>query len=290
MTFFGPTGVTDLNGLQNDIYEGVLTIAEEEAVMPALMRPFTDDDGTMPRIFSARPKFEMDIVDEDDDYEAPQKFGKSEIARISPDERMAQARLKWRAMRNDPTLYADAKVAMGMAMARRIDKDAMSIFPSLTGGEGVALGSDSTVFSLDLASAAQLQLTNGDVGGHYAVVTHNYALGSAMKALSPIADPTNVPPSILEAMKSKWYLGSLQNMHFFGTNKLEITNGAVTGAMFAIGDCIAYDERVAPHPLLKENVSDRSTDVFWHADYGIGAMRTAHGIPLRTKAIAPTGT
>lgn len=285
---YGPTGRPQLNSLFNDIYEGVLTIAEEEALMPRLVKIFNDTDSAEDRVFSKRPKFVMDDVNEEDDYQAAQQFGKSEIARITPGEKMAQAYLKWRAMRQDPTILADAKTAMGVAMARKIDQDLMALFPSLTGGEGSVIGGEDVAATWGHITAGQTQLSNGDVGGQYACVLHNYSIHPLSKALDLVSDKASVPEYIQSALGSKWYVGSYQNTHFFGTNKLPVVSGTATGALFAMGDCLAYDERVAPNPLLEDDASDRATEVNWHADYGVGVMRPDHGIPMKFAAVAPT--
>jgi hypothetical protein len=286
---YGPTGIPDLNSLYNDLYEPTLTIAEHEGIMPKLVKGFDDSDTFEDRVASERPQVEMEDVDEADDYQAPQKFGKAEIARLTPGEKMGQFKPKWRLMRQDPTTLADIKKAFGLALARKIDRDMISLFPTLNGGAGATIGGAGVTAGWSYLSAAQVQLYNSAVGDHYAVVLHPFSTHAFSESLGMLSDFTNVPDSVKEALTSKWYIGSIQNMHFFSSPLIPVDGaGDAIGAMFAM-EAMALDTRTAPNLLMENDASDRSTEMNWQVDYAYGLWRADYGIPLKFDASTPTG-
>lgn len=284
----GQTTTAELNSLYEQIYDDAWLTARAEMIMPNLVSVLTDKTDTATRHFSQWGTVTAREVAEADDYASPDKFSKTEIATVTPSEKMAQAILKDRVIRQDPSARAEASQEIGLAMAEKIEADLLSTFDNLSGGAGVAIGGAGTAITWGHLLAAQSQLVASKVPGPFNVVLHPYhfhKLGAAVDLTKSLA---STPDVVKDELARDMYVGSYQRMRFFMSAHISVdASDDAYGAIFAPG-AIAWDVRQAPSPEMERDASARASEMNIVADYGVVARRPGFGIPLLFDASVPT--
>lgn len=286
------TGVTNTaaeNALFAKIYERAFLIARANSVMLPLVSVYRDSMGVEDRVFTQREQATAQSVAEGTDYQSPDRLGKTQVASLTPGEVMAQAKITRRELRNDPTAREDAAQELGAAMATKIDSDLLSVFTSLTGGEGSQLGSAGSAMSWGIVLAAQVQLHANNITGPMACVLHPYAAHDLSTAVNLVTDYAATPDSVKEGLARKHWVGNYGGITFYRSSNITVDGSDdAVGALFT-PEAIAIDFREGPVPLDPEwDQSARECELNIYADYGYGVRRPTYGIDLISDATAPT--
>lgn len=285
----GTTNIAALNALFADIYERAFLVARAETVMDKIVTIYNDSQGTEVRRFSEREQATAQSVSEGTDYQSPDRLGKTAGATLTPGEVMAQTKVSWRALRQDPTLAQDAANELGSAIAQKIDSDLMSVFASFSGGAGVAVGSAGSALAWGHILAAQAQLKANNIPGRYNVVLHPYQAYDLSAAVDLTKNLASTPDAVKNGLAADMFLGSFQNMDFFVSSNVPVEAGDdARGAMFSSAG-LALDMREGPRALDPEHdASARESELNIYADYAYGIRRATYGIDILSDVVAPT--
>lgn len=279
----GPSGVTELNGLFNTIYEDAVFIARSQNVMSSLVTAFNDSTGDEDRKLSAYPQISAQSVGEYDDFSNPTEFDKTLLSTLTPVEYMCQSILTDRRMETDPqNARTDCSVELGNAIADNIESNLLGNFSSLTGGTAGAAG---TTFTWQYLFNGAALLRGQKVPGPYVAVLHEYQWHDLASAVAPGVAVTN-SPQVVNEVASQWYVGSVSGIDIYTT--ANITAGtAVRGAIFN-RQAIALDSRRAPRLEPERDASARAWELNMTVKYAEGTWRPAFGVQLLSDASAPS--
>jgi len=284
----GKTRVADLNDLFADIFEQAMRKARSKGVMTALVTVYRDSIGTEDRVFSERPKAHSVKLDENESFQSPAKLGKTELARLSPGEAMSGATISLRDLRQDPEARTEAAFELGSALATTMEKDLLSVLPSLNGGAGATIGGAGVTLTWGHILAGQVQLHAKNVDGPYDCVLHPYAAYDLSSQVSLERDLGNVPDVVKNGLAAEMWLGRYQQTDFYVANDIEPDGqDDVIGAIFT-ADAIALDIRHAPEMFEPQFDQDaREFSLRMYTDYAYGVRRSTYGIPVKSDATAP---
>ena len=281
------TGVTDLNGLYNTIYERVLFVAREMNLMSNLVDN-RSAVGWMTRDVSIRPEISAVSVSDAQDFASPTTFGKSTQATLTPGEIISQVVLTDRDMETDPdNAVQDAIVELGGSVATKIDVDLVTLFSSFGTDIGDGAGSTATI-SNAAAGLARLRNAKALQYGAPVAVWHPYhwhdlwvELGQPAATFAHLGDVAN------QALRD-YTVGSWLGLSHYTTANIAVdaSDDAVSGIF--VRPAIMMDTRRAARLETERDASLRATELNITAGYAYGIARDTLGVGFTADATAPS--
>jgi hypothetical protein len=280
----GLSGVAELNGYFNSIYEDAVFVARANNIMSSLCTTFNDSQGDEVRKLSAYPQITAQSVGETDDFAYPTKFDKTNLSTLTPAEYMAQGLLTDRRIETDPqNARQDLSIELGNAIADNIETNMLSTFSSLTGG---TISSSGTAITWSNLFAARSLLKGSKVPGPYVAVLSEYQWHSLAKAVAPGQSVTQ-GQVVSDDVARQWYVGSVGDIDIYTTANIA-AGTSVFGAIYNRA-AIGFDSRRAPRLEPERDASKRAWELNISVKYGYGVWRPGFGVAINTAGTAPTG-
>lgn len=283
----GISRVTDLSSYFNNIYEDTVFVAREQTIATRLVKVFSNGRGDQTRTNSTYPEVTASSVAETEDFANPTRFGKSELAVLTPGEVMAQIMLSRRRMETDPdNARGDAATELGAALAKKIDTDILSNAASLTAG---TIGGSGSAATWGQFFAALSLLRGGNVPPPYYAVLHPYQyyqMGTAVSAQAGVSQ-TNAPDFQDTVMKQFW-VSRVGGVDIFLSNNVYTSSTDAYGCMFN-PNAMAFDSRRGITLEPEYDASKRAWELNCHALYAHGIWRPLWGVTILSDASTPTG-
>jgi len=266
------------------IYEQTLFVAREQAVLPGLVRVFSDSQSLTPRVATQYTGGTIQTLSETTDMSA-QTFTPGSISALNPGIVGAQyyltdARLSsdWNQARDD------ASNDLGQIMGVKMDTDLAGTFSSLTGGTvGTAGG---TIAWKDIFKAQTLLRQNAVPGPYVCVLQPGqwYFLGTVV-AFG--ASQSNAPGAQDRLAAGPFFQGSYYGIDFYVD--ANITSGtAAVGALFG-RDALGLDIRRAMRiePQRDASRGGGGWELNLTAVYGYGVWRPTWGAKITATSVVP---
>lgn len=167
----GLSGTAQISGFFNPILERTMFVVREDALMPALVTPYSAI-GWEDRKLSVYPQITAQQVAETDDFAAPTQMDKTLLGTLTPIEIMAQTKISDRRIATDPdSAQADAVEELSNSITTKIETDLVTLFSSFSLSKGAGAGS---AFTLTSVANALSVLRATKVKGPFNVVLHPY--------------------------------------------------------------------------------------------------------------------
>lgn len=278
---------SDISAFINTIFEASILVARDNNVMTGLVRTFNDRTGVAVRKNSQYGGLSVGSISETDDLTG-QAFTPANIATLTPAEAGGQYFLTDLRVESDPfAVRNDASQDMGLAMATKMETDLIGEFANLTGGTVGTAGSVIT-WSYFLAMEAQLKAKKAPYP--YFTVMHPYQWFQLAKAASVAsAVATNAAPSLLEEVKSAFFVRQVGGVSIFVSSNFTIDSSDDTKIGMWSRDAIALDIRRQPRIEPERDASRRGTELNLSTVYAKGVWRPTFGIQGVFDCTAPTG-
>lgn len=272
----------------SQVYADAFTVFRANNVMGNLVTTFNDRTGDEARASSTYNQITAGTVAETSDLTSELEFTKTNVATLSVKELGYISFLTDRRLETDQqNAQADLAVELGNAAADKVESDLLGTFSSLTGGT-VGTGGTADPMTWGKLQAARTVLKSNKVAGPFIAVIHENAWHQLAKAASVASSSrTNAPDSLLEAVKSNWYVGTYGDISIFTTANIA-AGTAVTQAVFS-PQAIAIDWRRGVRLETQRDASRRGTEFVISAKYASGVWRPSAGCQLKSDASAPTG-
>ena len=282
----GNSRVADLNSYFNNIYEDAVFAVHEQTIATRLVKRFTDGRGDQTRSLSTYPTITPVSVEETEDFSAPTRFNKTNLATLTPGEVMSQVLLTDRRLETDPqNARQDASIELANGFADKVDQDIFGNFSSLTGGTVGSLGG---TMLWGYLYAAISRLRAGKVPRPYYAVLHPYAWHDLATTAAVAATVTNAPNFQDEIMRN-FYVANVAGLDgIFVSANVETSGG--TGAYSAVfnPNSIAFDLRRAMRLEPERDASARAWELNMSMLYATGAWRPLWGVQILHDITAPT--
>lgn len=282
------TTVSDLNGLFNTIYERAIFVAREMNLMANLVDN-RSASGWMNRVVPARPALSAVSVGETQDYSAPETFGKSVKATITPGEVIAQVVLTDRDMETDPdSAQADATRELGAAVATKIDTDLVGVFSSFTTDKGDGANATAT-FAKWAAGVAVVRYNKAEQFGPISSVLHPYHWHDLWLELGkPAATYANLGDVTVQALRDYYMATLLGNVRIYTSSNIAVdANADAVSGIFGM-QAIMLDTRRPMRMETERDASARAWEINVTAGYGYGVVRGEFGVKFTADAAEPT--
>lgn len=280
----GLSGTAQISGFFNPILERTLFAVREDALMPALVTPYSSV-GWEDRKLSIYPQVAAQTVGETDDFANPTVFDKSSLATFTPIEIMAQTTLTDRRIETDPdAAQNDATEELSGAITTKIETDLVTLFSSFSLSKGAGAGNTFTLTSVANALAV-LRATK--VKGPFNVVLHPYHW---LDVWVEIGKPTTsvVASNAANAAMSDYFVANLVNARWYQHALIPVDGSDdAPSAVFNQG-ALALDTRRAPRIEPERDASKRAWEVNISAGYAAAVRRNAFGVKLIADATAPS--
>jgi hypothetical protein len=278
------TTISDLNNLFNSIYEDAIHVAREMNLMTNLVDVKTAE-GWMSRQIVRRPPLVAETVNDGQDYNNPQTFGRIPDASLTPGEVIVQVVLTDRVIETDPDgAKEDAAFEMGNAIATKIDTDLVSTFSgfSVDKGPGAANDADMTSFA-----AAITKLRANKTPAPIYVVLHPYQWHKIWLELGkPAANNAFLGDVANQAMREFFVSGPLMGATWFVNANIAVNAGAAVAGVFH-PKAIMLDSRRPPRLEPERNASLRAWELNMSAGYAFGVVRNEFGVKYTSKCTEP---
>jgi len=284
------TGVTNVSALNGNwvsqVYEDALFVARARNVMAGLVTSFTDRGGDESRANLEYPQATAQEVGENDDYSNPAQLTKTQLANLTPVEKIAQAIVTDRRISSDPQRARDdASKELGEALADNVESNLLGVFDDFTGG---TIGAAGTVMTWGHFFAARTKLAGSKVPGPYACVLHEYQWHNLAKAASVAGSQTNAAAGLLDEVNRRFYVGTVGDVDIFTSANIGIdASDDAFGGMFNRA-ALAIDWRRMPRLEPERDASKRAWELNFTAHYAHGVWRPTFGVALKFDATAPT--
>jgi len=280
----GYSRVTDLNSYFNNIYEDAVFALHEGTLATRLVRTFTDGKGDQVRYLSSYPTVTPVTVEETEDFAKPTQWDKTNLASLTPAEKMSQVIITDRRMDTDPqNARQDASVEMGAGMASLVDQDILGNFNALTGGTVGAAGS--TMIWGYLFAAISI-LRKGKVPRPWYAILHPYHWHDLASAVAVAQTVTNAPTFQDEVMR-RWYVGSVAGLDIFISGNCEESSTNAYSAVFN-PQAIAFDLRRDVRLEPERDASARAWELNLTMMYAHGVWRPTWGVQIIADVTTPT--
>jgi hypothetical protein len=271
----------------SQVYADAFTVFRANNVMGNLVTTFNDRTGDEARASSTYNQITAGTVAETDDITSELEFNKTNVATLTVKELGYISFLTDRRIETDQqNAQADLSLELGNAAADKVESDLLANFSSFTGGT-IGTGGTGDPMTWGKLFAARTALKSTKVAGPYIAVLHENAWHQLAKAAS-VATSTrsNAPDSLLEAVKSQWYVGTYGDISIFTTANIA-AGTAVTQAVFT-PQAAAIDWRRGVRLETQRDASRRGTEFVISAKYATGVWRPKAGCKLISDASLPT--
>lgn len=230
---------TSMSGLVNPIWEAAMLTLSETAIMPALVRNFTDSNSSTPRNWAQYTGGTIQTVTEATDM-AAQTFTPAAAGTLTPAQFGLAYFLTDQRINSDPFgAQADAGQDLGRVVGVKVDTDLVGNFANFTGG---TVGTAGSVLTWTNIQRAQAYLKSAFAPGPWSCVLHPvqwYYLTSATSGVPTLLQSQ----ALMEQFGRNYYQASWSGIDFFVD--ANITAGtAASGGMFS-RDALAFDQRRA---------------------------------------------
>lgn len=278
------TTKTDLAGLFNTIYEDAVFVARDNVLMPMLVQNFADGVGYADRVVPLWAQAEAKNVADGVDFVTGKKLSKSEKARFTPGEVMAQFLLTDQMMLTNPESAPNAAATeLGNAVAEKIDKDLLGLFSTFSNGKGTA---GSALKIAHVAAALAVVRTNKGRGRASTVVTayqwHDIwvELGQPAATQALLGDVAN------QALRD-YAVGRFVGVDWYTSDNITVDSNNAYGAVF-VPEAIALDvrEQITLRPQRDESL--RADELNMHTGYAYGKLWGERGAYLLSDSSEPT--
>lgn len=272
----GDTRVTDLNSYFNNLYEDAVFALHEGTLGTRLVRTFTDGRGDQVRYLSEYPTVTPATVAETEDFATPTRITKTNIATLTPAEKMSQVIVTDRRLETDPqNARQDASLEMGLGMAEQVDDDILGNFDSLTGG---TVGASGSTMTWGYFFAAMSIMRKNKIPRPWYAVLHPYSYHYMAEAAAIGATVTNSPAFQDEVMR-RWYVGTIAGVDVFISGNCEETGTDAYSAIFN-PNAIAFDLRRDVRLEPERDASKRAWELNMTMLYAHGVWRPTWGVQI----------
>jgi len=266
---------SDISSIVNTIYEDVVFVARDNMIMPGLVTVFTDKSGGAVRDLERYGTAAINTVGEDDDL-VSQQFKPSSIATLTPAEVGAQFALTDYRVESDPFgVVNDARMELGMALARNVDENLLGNFNALTAG---TIGASGSVLTWNYVFAMQSLLRQANAPLPYVFVCTPYQ-AYRLGVQASVGNTVTNSPSMQDALSSgqkRVYAGNFYGIDIFTTAYCEASSTDAYAGMFS-RQAIALDWRRAPRIGVQRDESRRLVELNLSAVYAHGVWRSEWG-------------
>ena len=264
---------TSMSTLVNSIWETAFLTASEAAVMPSLVRVFSDSSSSTPRKWASYTGGTVDTVTEATDMSA-QTFTPAAAGTLTPAQVGLQYFLTDQRIASDPFgAQRDAGADLGRVIGVSVDTNLVGLFASLTGGTVGTAGGTITWANVQRAAAyLRAQYADGEI---MCVLRPEqwYYLTSASSGVPTLMQS----PAWMDSLARNFYTSSWGNINFF--IDANITSGTAAVAGMFVQDAMAYDLRRALRIESQRDASRAGGGYELNATmiyaYGITARRLA---------------
>jgi len=272
----GESTYSAISGLVANIVDGANLTASEQAVMPNLVRVFTDSNSLTPRVFSNYTGGTIVSLAEISDLTA-QTFTPAASGTVTPSIFGQQYYLTDARINSDPFgAQRDAAADLGRVFGVKVDSSLTALFSSFTGGTvGTAGG---TLTWANIQRAAAYLRANHAPGNYVAVMRpeHWYYLTSASSGVPTLMQS----PAWMDSLAANFYTGSWGGIDFFVDGN--ITSGTASVAGMFQADALAYDVRKAFGIEVQRDASRGGGGYELNATiwFGAGIYRPTFGVQM----------
>ena len=265
------------------VFQDAVTVFRANNVMSNVVTTFSDRVGDEARSLPGYNQLTAGTIAEATDISSESEFTKTNISTLSPVENYVFAFLTDRRQATDPqNARADVSVELGEAMRDKLETDLLGDFTNFTGGT-VATGSG-TALSWGSLLKARTILKANKIPGPYVAVIHENSWHHLAKAASVQTTRTNAPDSLMEAVKSSWYVDTYGDLSIFTTANITAGTASLQGVFNR--SALALDWRRAPRLEPQRDASRRGYELVMTAHYGHGVWRPTAGCKITSDASA----
>jgi len=281
----GTNTYSNISSIVQDIYEGALLVARENALATGLVTVFSDRSG-----MALRKNFEygtatINAVGESDDL-ASQVFTPSLLSTLTPAEFGAQFLLTDQRVETDPFgVRQDAAQELGISMANKIDLDILGNFNSMTGGTVGASGTAIT-WGYFYSMAARLQAQYAPKPWMFVCHPYQWKVLAASASVAASSE-TNAPEYLRAEISRNYFVQRVAGVDIFVSANVEASGTDAYVGMFSRA-AIAYDLRRAPRLEPERDASKRAWELNLTSIYAHGTWRPKWGIQGLFDNTAPT--
>lgn len=276
---------SNISSFVNTIYEGALMVARDNNVMAALVTPFNDRTGMAIRSNQQYNGATINAIGEEDDLTS-RAFTPSAIATLTPGEFGGQYFLTDQRRESDPfNVQREAALDLGLALATKMESDALANFSSLTGGTVGAAGTTIT-WGHFFAMMTRLKVQKAPMG--YAFVCHPYQWHQLAKSASVAGAQVVNAPMFQDEITRNFYVGSVSGVEIYTSSNITIDGSDDAYCAMFNRQALALDIRRAPRLESERDASRRGYELNVTAVYATGVWRPAFGIQGIFDASAPT--
>jgi hypothetical protein len=278
---------SDISSIVNTIYEDVVFVARDNMIMPGLVNVFTDKMGAAVRDLERYGTAAINTIGEDDDL-VSQQFKPSSIATLTPAEVGAQFALTDYRVESDPFgVVQDARMELGMALARNVDENLLGNFNAFTAG---TIGTTGSAFTWGYFFAMQAVLRQANAPLPYVLVCtphQAYQLGKAASVGATVTNAPSLQDQLAQGQK-RAYQGNFYGVDVFTSSYCEASSTDAYAGMFS-RQALALDWRRAPRIEAERDASRRLTELNLSAVYAHGVWRSEWGVAGLFTNAAVTG-
>jgi len=272
----GPSQVSSLNSLFENIYEDAVFTIHEQTLATRLVKFYTDGQGAQTRNLATFPTITAATIAENDDMSNPTVFGKTSLTTLTPGEIGAQALITDLMLETYPqqSIREGASLELSMGAADKIDSDIFSGGTAFTGGSVGATGSTMTWGYL---YAAVANLRAAGIPRPYYAVLHPNSWEPLMETAAVAGTVTNAPAYQDEVMRSFWVANApgLDGI-FFSSNIKKVGNDAFN--LVFNPWALAFDLRRPIRIEPERDASKRAWELNMSALYAAGVWRPLWGV------------
>jgi hypothetical protein len=292
----GTTGTVEMNGnYVSTIYEDAMFAMEQSMVAGSLsnVQVFDDRADDSSRKGGEYPLLDVEEVGEYDEYESPQQFDITNIATLTPTEKIGQAFLTDKRVRREgPGVRDSIARELGQAMARNIDTTMFAGCANFTGG---SLGGTTQTFKWGFILAGAAILREAGYEGPLEALIHDYWLVDLGLAVAPGVSDKHASESYRLNMEggngTPGFVGNIAGVDVYVSSRVPAGTTATdaVGGVFAAG-ALALDRRVDPILEPERNAKARRWELTMHGEWATGSWRAAAGVKIEADKTTPTGS
>lgn len=271
----GPSQVSSLNSLFNNIFEDAVFTVHEQTLATQLCKFYSNGRGLQTRNLSYFPTVTPATVAENDDISNPTVFGKTSITTLTPAEIGAQVLITDSMLETEgQSIREAAAMELAQGIADKIDSDIFTAGTAFTGGSVGATGSTMTWGYL---YAAVANLRAAKVPRPYYAVLHPNSWEPLAEAAAVASTVTNAPQFQDEIMRN-WYVGNIAGLDgiFYSANIKTVGNDAFN--LVFNPWALAFDLRRPMRLEPERDASKRAWELNVSALYAAGVWRPAFGV------------